>query len=160
MPGGLPTRQTRIYPFRHLGGVGVAYKLAESLSASFPVHSPPEELLDLVALGIVADVVPLRDENRSLVVEGLKRLRDTQRPGLDALFRVAGVERRRIDPTAVSFYLAPRINAANRMATPHLAYDLITATDADRATDLAGQLSTHNQGTAASSRRAIRRDHR
>jgi single-stranded-DNA-specific exonuclease len=102
-------------------------------------------LLDLVALGTVADVVPLLDENRSLVLQGLARLRDTERPGLLALFEAAGIDRSRIDPVAIGFYVAPRINAANRMATPQLAYDLITASDPDRAAKLAAQLSDHNE---------------
>lgn len=140
-----PTRHDSLYPCRFLCGVGVAYKLAQALYDRLPGAPDPDALLDLVALGTVADVVPLRDENRSLVIRGLRRLQDTQRPGLLALFRVAGVEQRRIDPTALSFYLAPRINAANRMATPQLAYDLITASDPERAARLAAQLHQHNQ---------------
>jgi single-stranded-DNA-specific exonuclease len=140
-----PTRQDADYPCRFLCGVGVAYKLAEALADRFPGFFDPTDLLDLVALGTVADVVPLRDENRSLVIEGLKRLRATSRPGLLALFSVAGIDRRRIDPTAVGFYLAPRINAANRLASPQLAYELITANDPGRAHELAAQLSSLNQ---------------
>lgn len=140
-----PTRHDSEYPCRFLCGVGVVYKLAQALSGRVPAAPDPEEVLDLVALGTVADVVQMRDENRSLVIRGLKRLQATQRPGLLALFRAAGVDPRRIDPISIGFYLAPRINAANRMASPQLAYDLITATDDDVADQLAAQLSTYNQ---------------
>lgn len=139
-----PTRQDSEYPCPFLCGVGVAYKVVQALATRLP-GVEPESVLDLVALGTVADVVPLKDENRSLVVAGLKRLQRTKRPGLLALFGAAGVDARRIDPVSVAFYLAPRINAANRMATPQLAYDLITAPDAATATPLAEQLSGYNQ---------------
>jgi single-stranded-DNA-specific exonuclease len=125
--------------------VGVAYKVAQALAARLPGVVQPEEMLDLVALGTVADVVPLVDENRSLVIEGLKRLRTTRRPGLLALFRAAGIDPAKIDPVSIGFYLAPRINAANRMASPRFAFDLITATDPDDAAELAEQLSEWNR---------------
>jgi single-stranded-DNA-specific exonuclease len=140
-----PTRHDSLYPFRFLSGAGVAYKLAQALRDRLPHAPDPDNLLDLIALGTVADVVPLRDENRSLVVRGMTRLRDTRRPGLLALYEVAGVDRGRIDPISVGFYLAPRINAANRMASPQLAYDLVTAVDSGVASALAEQLSEHNR---------------
>jgi single-stranded-DNA-specific exonuclease len=140
-----PRRLDSEYPYPFLCGVGVAYKLIQALTKYVDGMADPAELLDLVALGTIADVVPLLDENRSLVIEGLKQLRDTQRPGLLALFEAAGVKRSRIDPTAIGFYLAPRINAANRMATPQKAYELITSTDLDAAMELAIELSAHNQ---------------
>ena len=140
-----PTRQDAEYPCRFLCGSGVAYKLAQALRRTAPFAPDPQEVLDLVALGTVADVVPMRDENRSLVIQGLKRLRETRRPGLLALFRAAGIDRSKIDPISVGFYLAPRINAANRMATPQLAYDLITATDPEVAATLAAQLGDYNR---------------
>lgn len=140
-----PTVAGSRYPCRFLCGVGLTYKLAQALAARLPQAPDPDELLDLVALGTIADIVPLLDENRTLVVRGLKRLQETTRPGLLALFRAAGVDPKKVDPTAVGYYLAPRINAANRMATPQLAYDLITATDAETADELAAVLSRHNQ---------------
>ena len=140
-----PTRHDSLYPFRSLSGAGVAYKLAQALRDRLSGAPDPDSLLDLIALGTVADVVPLRDENRSLVTRGLTRLRGTRRPGLVALYDVAGVERDRIDPVSVGFYLAPRINAANRMASPQLAYDLVTAVDRDIASSLAERLSEYNR---------------
>jgi single-stranded-DNA-specific exonuclease len=140
-----PRRLDSEYPYPYLCGVGVAYKLIQALADRVPGALDPDELLDLVALGTIADVVPLQDENRSLVVRGLQRLRETRRPGLLALFEAAGIERSRIDPTAVGYYLAPRINAANRMATPQKAYELMTASDPATAAVLAGELSLHNR---------------
>lgn len=140
-----PTRHDALYPCRFLCGVGLAYKLARALHLRLPGAGDPDDLLDLVALGTVADIVPLRDENRTLVIRGLRRLMETRRPGLLALFRAASVDPKKIDPVAIGYYLAPRINAANRMATPQLAYDLITATDGSVASDLARQLSHHNE---------------
>ncbi|HEY8684588.1 MAG TPA: single-stranded-DNA-specific exonuclease RecJ [Chloroflexota bacterium] len=140
-----PTRHDSLYPFRSLSGAGVAYKLAQALRARLPQAPNPDDLLDLIALGTIADVVPLRDENRALVIRGMSRLRDTRRPGLLALYEVAGVDRHRIDPVSVGFYLAPRINAANRMASPQLAYDLVTAIDGAVAAGLAERLSDFNQ---------------
>jgi single-stranded-DNA-specific exonuclease len=137
-----PSRPDSRYPFPYLCGVGVAYKLAQVLLAN---EECSRELLDLVVLGTLADVVPLRDENRSFVLQGLDHLRSTERPGLRALFAVAGIEPTQVTPTAVAFYLAPRINAANRMADPHLAYDLITARDSVTAARLANELNTHNR---------------
>ncbi|HZU14232.1 MAG TPA: single-stranded-DNA-specific exonuclease RecJ [Chloroflexota bacterium] len=138
-----PTRHDATYPFRSLCGVGVAFKLAEALAARglIPV---PDDLLDLVALGTIADIVPLRDENRSLVLRGLHRLHCTVRPGLLALFAEAGVRAADIDPGSVAYYLAPRINAANRLASPQLAFDLLTTADPAVARDLAAQLSRYN----------------
>lgn len=140
-----PTRHDSSYPYRFLCGAGVAFKLTEALAARFPGRLAPEGYLDLVALGTVADLVPLRDENRSFVVRGLAALQRTTRPGLIALFRTAGVDPGRIDPASISFYLAPRINAANRMALPQLAYDLLSARDGRTADDLAARLSRHNE---------------
>ena len=140
-----PTRHDSLYPFRFLSGAGVAYKLAQAVRDRLPHAPDPDQLLDLIALGTIADVVPLRDENRSLVVHGIKHLRDTQRQGLLALYEVAGVDRSRIDPVSVGFYLAPRINAANRMASPQLAYDLVTAVSDTAASELAERLSEFNR---------------
>ncbi|PZS00444.1 MAG: single-stranded-DNA-specific exonuclease RecJ [Chloroflexi bacterium] len=140
-----PVRHDSHYPFRGLCGVGVVYKLAQALALRIPANLDPDDLLDLVALGTVADVVPLRDENRFLVMQGLRRLQKTSRAGLRALFEVAGVDPARLDPTSIGFYLAPRVNAANRLADPNIAYALLTARDPDVAKQLARTLSAFNE---------------
>ena len=138
-----PSRLDSTYPWPYLSGAGVVYKVIQAMVG--PAESS-DRFLDLIALGTVADVVPLRDENRGLVIKGLACLRDTPRCGLRALFHVAGVESSRLNQTSVSYYLAPRINAANRMADPQLAYDLFAATDPARANDIAALLNEHNAG--------------
>jgi len=136
-----PARLDSDYPFQRLAGSGVAYKVAQAL-----LERPEryESLLDLVVLGTVADIVPLRDENRTIVAKGLARLKQTQRMGLIALLKVAGVSRESIDGQSIGFYIGPRINAANRMDDPRVALELITTTDSARAEHLAAELDTHN----------------
>ena len=119
------------YPFPDLAGVGVAYKLAEAvlLEAESPEAIEPESLLDLVALGTVADVVPLRDENRYFVVEGIRRMNREPRPGMEALIAVSRLTGGEVTSTDLGFRLGPRINAAGRMDDARIAYGLLTGTD-------------------------------
>ena len=115
------------YPFPELCGTGVVYKLGQAL---FGVDSDfPKRHLDLVALATIADVVPLLDENRSLAIAGLRALARTQKPGLQALMRAAGVDPAAVDAGAVGFRLAPRINAAGRLGHPRAALELLLTTD-------------------------------
>ncbi|WP_299285436.1 single-stranded-DNA-specific exonuclease RecJ [Thermoflexus sp.] len=134
------------YPFKDLAGVGVAFRLVQALKAQHP-RAPfsPEDFLDLVALGTVADMVPLLGENRGLVAEGLERLRDPARPGLRALCEVAGLEPSRVDPWAISFILAPRLNAAGRLEHAQAAYRLLTTSDPAEARAIAEELDRQNR---------------
>src|SRR5205085_4130492 len=106
------------YPFPELCGTGVAYKLFQALG-----HESLEQHLDLVALATVADVVPLVDENRAFAIAGLRRLAQSQRPGLRALMRSARIDPAAIDEGHIGFRLAPRINAAGRPCRPAAALD-------------------------------------
>src|SRR3954464_7964452 len=119
------------YPFPELCGTGVAYKLGQALlgadSAVLRRH------LDLVGLATIADVVPLLGENRSLVIAGLRALARTQKPGLQALMKVAHVDPAAVDTGQVGFRLAPRINAAGRLGHPRAALELLLTEDADEA---------------------------
>ncbi len=129
-----------------LSGTGVAYKLGEALVAR--AKAAPailDRVLDLVALATVADVVPLVGENRALVRDGLLELRRTQRPGLDALMRVAKVDRHRVGATEIGFRLAPRINAAGRLGHPREALELLTTRDEREAWTLAQRLDERNR---------------
>ena len=111
------------YPFPELCGTGVVYKLGQAL---FGVDSEiPKRHLDLVALATIADVVPLVDENRSLAIAGLRALARTQKPGLQALMRAAGVDPATVDAGACGFRLGPRINAAGRLGHPRAALELL-----------------------------------
>ncbi len=144
-----PKREDSAYPFRDLAGVGVAYRLAQALAqartAPRAADWDPREYLDLVALGTVADIVPLLGENRALVAEGLHRLRHAPRVGLRALMAAAGVAPERLDATGIAFRLAPRMNAAGRLEHATLAYELVTSDIPDRAEALAAELGRVNE---------------
>lgn len=144
-----PKQQDCPYPFKELAGVGVAYKLAQALLMvrdviGKPVPLPEDRFLDLVALGTVADLAPLVGENRNLVRRGLKALNDTPRPGIEALMAAAGVRRGDVDAIAIGFRLGPRLNAAGRLESAMLAYDLLTSQDPLETRTLANQLNVLN----------------
>jgi single-stranded-DNA-specific exonuclease len=132
-------------PCGDLCAAGVAYKLAGALLAAAG-HDPAlaDEDLDLVALATVADVVPLQDENRALVRAGLRALATTAKPGLRALLEVARVDPSAIDATAIGFRLAPRINAAGRIARADAGLELLLTDDEDRARAVAEELDHLN----------------
>jgi len=139
----LVTTKPSDYPFPELCGTGVAYKLGQAL-----LGADSEVLrrhLDLVALATIADVVPLLGENRSLVIAGLRALARTQKPGLQALMKVAHVDPAAVDTGQVSFRLAPRINAAGRLGHPRAALELLLTEDADEARQLADRLEELNR---------------
>jgi single-stranded-DNA-specific exonuclease len=142
------------YPFPELCGTGVVHKLGQAL---FGVDSEiPKRHLDLVALATIADVVPLLDENRSLVIAGLRALARTQKPGLQALMRSAGVDPAAVDAGAVGFRLGPRINAAGRLGHPRAALELLLSEDADDARRLADSLEELNRERQAVEGRILR----
>ena len=158
-----PKRHDDPYPFKGLAGVGVAYKLAQALlrvEHHIPVSQQDaimaeEELLDLVALGTVADIVPLVDENRALVFRGLKYLNDPIRPGLQALMESARIRFGNVDTMSIGFMLAPRINAAGRLSSATLAFRLLMAKDLGEALPLASQLNTLNRQRQHLTRQAV-----
>ena len=142
------------YPFPELCGTGVVYKLGQAL---FGVDSEiPKRHLDLVALATIADVVPLLDENRTLAIAGLRALARTQKPGLQALMKVAGVDPAAIDAGAVGFRLGPRINAAGRLGHPRAALYLLLTDDAEEARLLADTLEELNHERQAVEGRIVR----
>src|SRR4051812_28024161 len=142
------------YPFPELCGTGVVYKLGQAL---FGVDSEiPRRHLDLVALATIADVVPLLDENRSLAIAGLRQLARTQKPGLQALMRTAGVDPATVDAGACGFRLGPRINAAGRLGHPRAALELLLTDDRDDAKRLAESLEELNRERQAVESRIFR----
>ncbi len=145
------------YPFDGLAGVGVAFKLAQALlqTAESPPDLVEEDLLDLVALGTVADMMPLRSENRRLVRRGLEVLNRGRRPGLIALGRVGGALPGAIDATAIGFRLAPRLNAAGRLGSAKLAYELLSTQDEAEATRLAQELEALNRERQSLTEQAV-----
>lgn len=136
------------YPFKGLCGTGVAFKLVEALLAkgNFDVSKGWEKwLLDLVALATVADMVPLLDENRTLVRYGLQVMARGRRKGLAALLRKERVPLEYVTEDDLAFSVAPKINAASRMESPRLAVELLTTTDGVRAEELANKLISLNK---------------
>ena len=143
-----PNRRDCDYPFKGLAGVGVTFKVVQRLSESLlPADGRRRylnDLLDLVALGTVADVVPLLDENRVLVRYGLKAVERSARHGLRELRIAARCTRGPVDTTALAFYLGPRLNVAGRLEKPDLALALLRATDAEEGRRLALHLDELN----------------
>ena len=132
-----PKRADCAYPFRDLAGVGVAFKLYQGLTGGI-------KGLDLVTLGTIADIVPLTDENRVLVRSGLEEINARRRTGIEQLIAVSGLRRTVISAHNVAFQLAPRINAAGRIATAHAGVRLFLTNSVQVASEIAGQLDNEN----------------
>ena len=132
-------------PSHDLAGAGVALKLVQAVGVLLGGPDEWRALVDLAMLGTVADIVPLFGENRALVAEGLARLRRHPRAGLAALAAVASTSLADIRADGVAFQLAPRLNAAGRMADPSVALDLLLTDDPLRADTLARELDVQNK---------------
>jgi single-stranded-DNA-specific exonuclease len=142
-----PLRADCEFPFKGLSGAGVVFYLLMGLRMELRArgHAVLPDLrryLDLVALGTVADVVPLREENRVLVAHGLRAIDGTARPGLRALKEAAVVERASV--RSIGFRLAPRLNAGGRLAEAQRAVDVLVTSDPDEARALAAELECCN----------------
>jgi single-stranded-DNA-specific exonuclease len=139
------------YPEKHLAGVGLAYKIAQALVRPMQPKPPinGSDVLDLVALGTVADLAPLAGENRVLVRQGLrvlnKPLGQLRREGLRSLLAVSRARPSAVDAGTIGFVLGPRLNAAGRLESALAAYELLTTGDMFRAQQLAAQLETQNR---------------
>jgi single-stranded-DNA-specific exonuclease len=138
------------YPDKDLAGVGIAYKLAQALLERFALTGQLtdfrlEILLDLVALGTVADLAPLAGENRMLVRKGLQAIRSTSRQGLFALANVAEMAIAKTTATNIGFVLGPRLNAAGRLESALAAFDLLSTSDVMLAGQLAQKLELQNR---------------
>ncbi len=141
-----------LYPFRDLSGVGVAFKFAWAVAKHFsdgqkmsdPFRKFLLDSLGLVALGTVADIVPLRGENRVFARYGLQALGMQSGPGLRALIHCARIRSIRLTPRDIAYGLAPRLNAAGRMAEAGLAIELMLTDDAERGEAIARELEKHN----------------
>lgn len=140
------------YPDKNLAGVGLAYKLAVALINHLNQNGSTRtdqfevaDLLDLVALGTVADLAPLIDENRSLVRAGLRAIRQPRRQGLQALIGVCGLVPSRVKASDIGFILGPRLNAAGRLDSALAAFELLTTRNINEAGRLAQQLDNQNR---------------
>ena len=139
-----PKRPDSTYPFNSLAGVGVTFKLIHALSISMDLPSESYlKYLDIVCLGTVADIVPLVEENRVIVKYGLEYIKKTKNIGLKALINISGYSE--IDSSAISFGLAPRINACGRMGEADIAVEMLLTSDENIAADIANKLQEKNK---------------
>lgn len=140
-----PKQEGDTYPNKEISGVGLAYKIADALIEQFPDQDAESTgWLDLVALGTVADVVPLIGENRVLVRKGLEVIRTGNRLGLRMLANIAGIDIQKVNSTDIGFKLGPRLNASGRLDTAESAYRLLISTDTNEAGEEAKQLDSLN----------------
>ncbi|MBN1262594.1 MAG: single-stranded-DNA-specific exonuclease RecJ, partial [Anaerolineae bacterium] len=139
-----PHRLPEGHPLATLPGVGVAYKLAQALYVEAGREGEARKHLDLVALGIVADVAELAGDTRYLLQRGLPALRETKRRGLRALFELARVDPRQLNEETIGFSIGPRLNALGRLADANVIVEFFTTEDWGRARILAGQLDALN----------------
>ena len=148
----LPNAQAIINPkllpedhsLKNLAGVGVAYKLAEALLTNRQSPITPADLLDLVALGLIADVALLRGETRSLAKQGIQRLRETNRLGIKVMAELAGASLDTLTEETIGFTFAPRLNALGRLSDANPAVELLTTHNPSRARVLAAQIEGLN----------------
>ncbi|MCL4269980.1 MAG: single-stranded-DNA-specific exonuclease RecJ [Anaerolineales bacterium] len=135
------------YPDKDLAGVGIAYKIAEALLSNENNSSllALNSLLDLVALGTVADLAPLVGENRVLVKKGLRQMQQTKRQGLFSLAAVSELVLQKVNAGHIGFMLGPRLNAAGRLKEALAAFELLTTNDPFKAGSLAQQLDMQNR---------------
>lgn len=139
-----PKREDSSYPFSELAGVGVAFKVVLALAVKLGIGTKDVfmDYVDLVALGTVADVVSLSDENRVIVDKGMEAIKTSNNKGLCALMGAAGLAGKNIDATSIAFFASPRLNAAGRLESASLSVELMICEDDARAEDIA----THLEG--------------
>lgn len=142
-----PKRQDSSYPFSGLAGVGVAFKLVLALAIKLGMNTKDVfmEYVDMVALGTIADVVPLVDENRVITDKGINSIENTKNKGIRALMELAGAGGKCIDANSVAFFASPRLNAAGRLSSASLSVELLICEDDERAREIACQLDKLNQ---------------
>ena len=135
-----PKRPDCRYPDKSLAGVGVVFKLICALEKDMDPGALFRQYGDLVAIGTVADLMPVTGENRELIRRGLAVINDNPRPGVRSLLRESYPERSKVTSSTISFTIAPRLNAAGRMGQPELSVDLLLTGDAAEADKLAAEL--------------------
>jgi single-stranded-DNA-specific exonuclease len=138
-----PKQDDCAYPCRDLSGCGLGFKLMQAYARVYRDESELYAYLDLVAVSIASDIVPIVDENRVLCYYGLKKLNENPSPGLKALKDIAGI-RSDLDVSGVVFTLGPRINAAGRVAHARAAVDLLIASSEQEANELAEKINLKN----------------
>lgn len=142
-----PKRPDCDYPFNGLAGVGVAFKLVLALAMLFKMNTTQcfNKYIDIVALGTIADIVPLLDENRIMTAKGVAAIASSARPGIRALIKVSEADKRPFNATSVAFTLAPRLNAAGRLGSADAGVKLLLEKDYAAAEKMAQQLEEENR---------------
>ncbi|WP_108669477.1 single-stranded-DNA-specific exonuclease RecJ [Peribacillus acanthi] len=135
-----PKLEDSSYPFKDLAGVGVALKLAHAL-----LGEVPNDLLEIAAIGTISDLVPLFGENRLIASKGIQNMKTTSRPGLRALFKVAGIEPSSLNEESIGFGIGPRINAAGRLGDADPAVELLLTDDFETAYYIANEIDGLNK---------------
>jgi single-stranded-DNA-specific exonuclease len=139
-----PLKPNCNYPFKYLSGAGVAFKLAQGVAERIGKRDLPLQYLDLVAMAGAADIVPLIEENRVLVKEGLIMINTNPRPGVEALIESSNMVPGSLTSGQIVFTIAPRINAVGRLGDAQRAVELLITKDKNRAMELAKVLETEN----------------
>lgn len=141
-----PKRPDSEYPFDALAGAGVAFKLILAMAILLKMNTTQcfNKYIDLAAIGTIADVVPLVDENRIIADRGVRALEHPARPGVAALLKISGADKRILNATSIAFSVAPRINAAGRLGNASRAVELLLAKDETTADKLAAELDKEN----------------
>jgi single-stranded-DNA-specific exonuclease len=138
-----PKRKDCNYPYKELSGCGIGFKLAQAYAQRYRDSQEIYQYLDLVAVSIASDIVPINGENRTLAHFGLRKLNDNPSPGLKALKEIAAIKND-LDVSGIVFTLGPRINAAGRVAHARAAVELLIAKSEEEANDLAGKVNIKN----------------
>jgi len=134
------------YPFKELAGVGIAYKLSQGLLQKYPIPNvQADNWIDLVAVGTIADLAQLDYENRTLVRRGLRSIRFGKRPGLLALANVSGINIHEVKAEDIGFRIGPRLNAAGRLGSADLAFQILMAETTEQAGKIALLLEQKNR---------------
>lgn len=139
-----PKQSDCLYPAKELAGVGVAFKFCQALVQRLGNSLDCMEYLDIVAIGTIADLVPLAGENRLLVKYGIEKLRKTENIGLRALMTVCGLQTTAIDAGKIGFVIAPRLNASGRLHHAATGVELLTSSDTDKVNAIASELNQTN----------------
>ncbi|CCJ34685.1 single-stranded-DNA-specific exonuclease RecJ [Caloramator australicus] len=146
-----PKRHDCQYPFKGLAGCGVAFKLVQALFKFYDLQGY-EEFLDLVAIGTIADIVDITDENRIIVKYGLEKILTSDKAGINAIKQVAGIKDK-ISTYNVAFQIAPRLNAAGRLSDAKIAVELFITSDNEKAMQIAKYLDQENKKGSKLNRR-------
>lgn len=139
-------RSGHAYPFDGLSGVGVVFKLCAGIAQELKIDLAQyyRAYLDLAALGTVADVMPLIDENRIIAHFGCEKIQESRKPGIKALMNFISVRDGKVTPRTIGYQLGPRLNAAGRIADADLPLQLLLSEDADESMEIAGKLEAIN----------------